>query len=67
MADEWLSVKTAAELSGYSTKQILRLIHAEKIKADKFVTVWRVDRRSLLAYVKEAQKAGKKRGPKTEY
>lgn len=65
MADEWLSLKDAAELTGYSTRQLLRLIHAEKIKADKFVDVWRIDRRSVLAYVKEAGKTGKKRGPKT--
>ena len=65
MADEWLSLKDAAELSGYSTRQLLRWIHAEKIKAEKFVDVWRVDRRSLMAHVKEARKQGEKRGPKT--
>jgi excisionase family DNA binding protein len=61
---EWLSVQEAAEASGYSKKQILRLIHAGKIKADIFVRVYRVDRRSLTAYVKEARKKGLKPGPK---
>jgi len=62
---EWISVKQAAEEGGYSTKQILRLIHAKELDAEKFVTVWRVDRRSLLAYLEKAKKRGAKRGPKT--
>ena len=67
MADEWLTVKDAAELVGYHPKHLIKLIRAGKVKADKFSFVWRVDRRSLLAYVKEAEKSGKKRGPKTRY
>jgi excisionase family DNA binding protein len=62
---DWLSVKDAAEISGYSRKQILRLIHSGKIKADVFVRVYRVDRKSLATYVKEARKKGLKPGPKS--
>jgi excisionase family DNA binding protein len=64
MADEWLTVAQAAELIGYHADHIRRLIRAGKIDADKFATVWRVDRRSLLAYIKAAEKQGEKRGPK---
>ena len=66
MADEWLTVKDAAELAGYHPKYVLRLIKEGKIKAEKFATVWRVDRRSLLAYQKAVEKEGNKRGPKTK-
>ncbi len=65
MADEWLTVTQAAELVGYHPDHVRRLIRLGKITADKFATVWRVDRRSLLAYVKAAEKQGEKRGPKT--
>ena len=65
MPNNWLSVRQAAEISGYHPKHITRLIHAGKLKAEKFVTVWRVDRKSLTAYLKEMGKRGKKRGPQS--
>jgi len=61
---EWISVSEAARLTEYHRKHILRLIRAGTIKARKVVTVWLVDRRSLLAYVRKAEKLGEKRGPK---
>jgi excisionase family DNA binding protein len=66
MADEWLTVTVAAKLIGYHPDHIRRLIRAGKVKADKFATVWRVDRRSLLAYIKAAETQGAKRGPKLQ-
>jgi len=67
MADDWLTVRDAAQLAGYHPKHLLRLIRAGKIKAEKFSIVWRVDRRSLLTYLKEVKKFGGKRGPKRGY
>ena len=63
MAD-WITTAEAAQLSGYSTYHIRDLICYGKVQAQKFGTVWQVDRRSLLAYVKSAGELGKKRGPK---
>lgn len=63
MAD-WITSAEAAKLSGYSAYHILELIHAGKVKAQKFGEVWQIDRPSLLAYVKAAEKLGAKRGPK---
>lgn len=63
MAD-WITTAEAAQLSGYSTYHIRDLIRYGKVQAQKFGTVWQVDRRSLLAYVKTAGELGKKRGPK---
>lgn len=65
MSDEWLTVKEAAEISGYHPMYIRALIRNEKIKAQKFATVWQVSRASLKEYLKNAEKQGEKRGPKT--
>lgn len=61
---EWLTTKQAAELSGYSAYHLRELVHAGKVKAQKFGEVWQIDRRSLLAYLKATEKIGAKRGPK---
>jgi excisionase family DNA binding protein len=63
MAD-WITTKQAAEMSGYSAYHIRELINTGKVKAQKFGEVWQIDRRSLLAYLKVAEKQGAKRGPK---
>lgn len=64
MADEWLTVAQAAEISGYHANYIRRLIREKKVTADKFATVWRVDRKSLTDYVRKVGKIGDRRGPK---
>jgi excisionase family DNA binding protein len=58
---EWITTKQAAELSGYHANHIRRLIRTREIRAQKFGEVWQVDRRSLLAYVRNAEKSGDKR------
>ena len=63
MAD-WITTAEAAKLSKYSAYHIRELIHARKVKAQKFGEVWQIDRRSLLTYVKTAEQLGGKRGPK---
>lgn len=64
MAEDWLTTEQAAELSGYHTNYIRRLIREGRVKARKFGPVWQVHRESLLAYVHMAEKLGEKRGPK---
>lgn len=63
---EWISVTEAASLSGYHPVYLRDLLRAGKVKARKFATVWQVDRASLLAYVKAAEKMGAKRGRKID-
>ncbi len=63
MAD-WITTAEAAELSGYHPEHIRELIRDGRVKAQKFATVWQIDRRSLLTYVNAVEKLGKKRGPK---
>ena len=61
---EWLSVKDAAALAGYTTDHIRRLIREGEITATKIVIVWQVDRASLEAYLKRTGELGDRRGPK---
>jgi hypothetical protein len=66
MADEWLTTKQAAEISGYSPQYVTRLLRQKKVKSQKFFTVWQISKSSLLAYIREAKKSEDKRwGPKT--
>ena len=64
MAEDWITTQQAAELSGYHTNYIRRLIREGRVKARRFGPVWQVSRASLLDYVRKAEKAGEKRGPK---
>lgn len=66
MAETWISVTEAAQLSGYDPDYIRKLIRGGKIKARKIITVWTVDRLSLFAYLRQIEKKGGKRGPKKE-
>ncbi len=66
MANQWITTLEAAELSGYHVNHLRRLIRAGDIKARKFGIVWQVDRASLLAYKRAAEKSeDKRRGAKT--
>jgi len=65
MAETWISVSEAAKLTGYTPEHIRRLVASGKVQGQRFASVWQVGRRSLLAYVKAAEKLGAKRGPKS--
>ncbi len=64
MAEDWMTVQDAARFSRYHADSIRELVRDGRIKGRKFATVWQVNRASLLAYVKEQEKRGEKRGPK---
>ena len=63
---EWISVSEAAQLTGYSTPHLRELVRDKRIHARKIVTVWQIDRASLMEYVDDMTKKGSKRGPKTD-
>ena len=65
MADDWISISEASKQSGYSAEHLRDLMREGRIKARKFVTVWQVNRSSLLAYHREQQSKGEKRGRKS--
>jgi excisionase family DNA binding protein len=62
--ERWITTQQAAELSGYHANYIRKLIRTGRIKARRYSTLWQVDRASLLAYIRNAEKQGNKRGPK---
>ena len=64
MAEEWITTQQAAALSGYTPEHVRRLVASGKVKGQRFGDLWQIDRRSLLAYIKVAEKLGIKRGPK---
>jgi excisionase family DNA binding protein len=61
---DWITTRQAAELTGYTQQHVRELVIAGTVKGQRFGRDWQVSRRSLLAYVKQADKLGAKRGPK---
>ncbi len=65
MAEDWITTQQAVKLSGYHPDHLRRLMRAELVKARKFGIVWQVDRPSLVAYVRAANRSeDKRRGAK---
>lgn len=62
--EEWITTKQASKLSGYRVDYIQELLREGKIKGQKWVRDWQVSRASLLAFIREAERKGEKRGPK---
>jgi excisionase family DNA binding protein len=65
MAQDWITTRQAAEISGYSMKHVRRLITSGKVTGQRFGRDWQISQASLLAYIRKAEKSGAKRGPKT--
>ena len=63
MADE-IGIAEAAKLSGYNPASLRNLIRQGRIKGRKIITVWLVSRSSLVAYLREQEAKGEKRGRK---
>ena len=64
MSDKWLTTPEAAQLTGYTSDHVRRLIALGKIEGQKRGRDWLVKQSSLLAHVRKAGKLGAKRGPK---
>ncbi len=62
--DDWITAAVAAELTGYTVRQVRRWAEAGKLKARKWGDVWQVSKAGALAHAKHLSKAGKKRGRK---
>jgi excisionase family DNA binding protein len=52
----WITTAQAVELSGYNAQYMRWLIRDKRIKAQKFGQLWQVDKQSLLAYMRQADK-----------
>ncbi len=65
MAEDWITTPEASELSGYNPEHLRELIRQGRIKARKYFVIWQISKSSLLAYLREQQQRGEKRGPKS--
>ena len=63
MAD-WITTAEAVRLSGYHMEHVRELARSGRIKAQKWARDWQISKSSLLAYKRQADKLGEKRGPK---
>jgi len=63
MAD-WVTTEEAVRLSGYIIEYIRSLARSGKVKARKWGRDWQIGKSSLLAYKRQMEKTGEKRGPK---
>ena len=63
--DEWLTIQQASKVSGYHAEYLRIIVRAGKVVAHKFGPVWAISKKSLLSYLKTAEKTGDRRhGPK---
>jgi hypothetical protein len=65
MANDLIPMREAVKLSNYHAEHIRKIIRAHRVKAFKFGPVWQVSRSSLLGYLRNQEKRGEKRGPKS--
>ena len=64
MSEDWITTTEAAEISGYHSEHIRRLLRQEVIQGRKFGPIWQVEQKSLRAHMNRMKNAGKKRGAK---
>ncbi len=62
---DWITIDEAAVLSGYNAAYLRRLIRGGKLSAEKKGLMWWVDRKALIAYLRQAQQqVDRRHGPK---
>lgn len=67
MPTDWISITEASQLTHYHPEYLRQLVREGKILSSRKGPMFWVDRRSLLAYLRKSEKAGKtdkRHGPK---
>ena len=64
MADDWITTREAVKLTGYNPVHLRALIRSGRIRGRKYFVVWQVSRSDLIAYIRDQQRRGEKRGRK---
>ncbi len=65
MPADWITTKEATRLSGYHPVYLYELIRSGKIRGQKWASDWQISRKSLLGYMRKAEKSrDKRRGAK---
>jgi len=61
---EFLTVRSAAEISGYNQQYLRRLLRNRVFQSRKIGQIWLIDKKSFMDYLKSANKSKDKRfGP----
>ncbi len=66
MAEDWITVADAAQISSYHPERVRELVREGKVLARKFGPIWQVSRASMLRYVQDMEQRGGRRGPKRQ-
>ena len=61
MAENWITTKETAQITGYHEEYLRTLIRDGKVKGQKFGPVWQVSNASLLNYLARAKESPDKR------
>ena len=62
--DEYITVRTASEFSGYNQQYLRRLLRRGVFRTRKIGQIWLIDQRDFKDYLKEANQSKDKRfGP----
>ena len=63
-SNEYISVRTAAEISGYNQQYLRRLLRDNTFRSRKLGQLWLIDRDQFIEYVFNARKSrDKRKGP----
>jgi len=64
ISGNYLTVKSAAEISGYNQQYLRRLLRNQVFQSRKIGQIWLIDKMNFLDYLKSANKSKDKRfGP----
>ena len=58
---EYLTVKSAAEFSGYNQQYLRRLLRNRVLKTRKIGQVWLIDKKGFIKYLRDARNSKDKR------
>lgn len=62
--NEYLTVKTAAKISGYNQQYLRRLLRGDVFRSKRLGQIWLIDRDDFLSYLHHAKRSKDKRfGP----
>ena len=63
-SNEFITVRTAAEFSGYNQQYLRRLLRENILKSKRLGQLWLIERKGFVEYLKHAKRSNDKRyGP----
>jgi len=63
-SNEFITVRTAAEISGYNNQYLRRLLRENILKSKRLGQIWLIERKGFVEYIKHEKRSNDKRyGP----